>query len=60
VYPVRNPKVYISLKPIIYVMTVRTISIRDDQQEWLTKNDKSLSKLVQRKIDEEMRRDGSL
>lgn len=43
-----------TLKLIIYVMTVRTISIRYDQQEWLTRNDKSLSKFVQRKIDEEM------
>ena len=40
-------------------MTVKTISIRDDKDEWLAKNDKSLSKFVQRKIDEEMRNDGS-
>ena len=38
-------------------MTVKTISIRDDQNEWLNRNDKSLSKLVQRKIDEEMKKD---
>ena len=41
-------------------MTVRTISIRDDQQDWLTRNDKSLSKFVQRKIDEEMEKDEHL
>lgn len=35
-------------------MAVKTISIRDDQEAWLIQNDKSLSKLVQRKIDEEM------
>lgn len=41
-------------------MTVKTISIRDDQNEWLNMNDKSLSKLVQRKIDEEMKKNGIL
>ena len=40
-------------------MAVKTISIRDDQDDWLTQNDKSLSKLVQRKIDDEMRKDES-
>lgn len=40
-------------------MTVKSISIREDQDDWLTRNDKSLSKFVQRKIDEEMQKDDS-
>ena len=35
-------------------MLIKSISIRDDQQDWIKRNDKNLSKFVQRKIDEEM------
>lgn len=41
-------------------MTAKNVSIRDDQNDWLTQNDKSLSKYVQRKIDEDMKKDGAI
>lgn len=40
-------------------MIGKQITIKPDQNEWLKSNDKSLSKYVQRKIDEDMKKDGS-
>lgn len=35
-------------------MAVKTISIPDEQNEWLKENDKTLSKMVQKMIAKEM------
>ncbi len=37
-------------------MITKNISIRDDQQDWIIKRSLSLSRFVQRRLDEEMER----
>ena len=51
---------YNHVKQIEYYMKVKTITIRDDQEVWLKDSDRNLSRMTQRKIDEEMHKDGAL
>jgi len=38
-------------------MIKKSVTIRDDQREWVEKNHINLSRFVQAKIDEEMRKE---
>jgi len=40
-------------------MIKKSVTIRDDQREWVEKNHINLSRFVQAKIDEEMEKRGS-
>lgn len=42
-----------------HIMSVQKISITKEHDDWLTRNDKRLSRFIQQKIDEEMIKDGS-
>jgi len=53
-----NPRLlYVSLCMVCMIgMIKKTITIRDDQAEWIRKNHINFSRLIQDKLDEEMKK----
>jgi len=47
-----NQKVLLCIRCISYVAKQKSITIRDDQEEWVQENHLNLSKFVQDKLDE--------
>ncbi len=49
---------YNKISKVSVIMKTKTITIREEQEEWLKENHINLSSLVREKIDEEMKDEG--